>query len=42
MVGVFVGHIIPKEVGETQAQEELADCHLITADGANADLIQKK
>jgi len=42
MVGVFVGHIIPKEVPEPEAQRELANCHLITADGANPDQTQKK
>jgi hypothetical protein len=38
MVGLFVGHIIPKEVGEADALKELEGCRLITADGANADL----
>ncbi len=42
MVGLFVGHIIPKEVPASEALKELEDCHLITADGANADQIQKK
>ncbi len=42
MVGLFVGHIIPKEVSEADGLRELANCRLITADGANADLIEKK
>jgi hypothetical protein len=41
MIGLFVGHIIPKEVCETDALKELANCRLITADGANADQIKK-
>jgi len=42
MVGLFVGHIIPKEVSEADGLRELGSCCLITADGANADLVNKK
>ena len=42
MVGLFVGHLVPKEMGEADALKELENCRLITADGANADLVNKK
>ena len=37
-IGLFVGHIIPKEVDRTTGTEEIAKCKLITADGVNAEL----
>lgn len=37
-IGLFVGHIIPKEVDKTTGLKEIFDCNLITADGANANL----
>jgi hypothetical protein len=41
MIGVLVGHVIPKEVDEITALKELKSCKLITADGANRDLKEK-
>jgi hypothetical protein len=41
-IGLFVGHSIPKVVSESEALKEMANCHLITADNANADKIEKK
>jgi hypothetical protein len=35
--GVFVGHILPKVVPEDEALKEIQSCHLITADGMNAN-----
>lgn len=40
MPGVFVGHIVPKEVDRATGLKEIAECRLITADGANAELRQ--
>ncbi len=34
MIGLFVGHVIPKEVDEATALKELKDCKLLSADGA--------
>jgi hypothetical protein len=39
--GVFVGHIIPSEVPEEQALREIAPCKLLTADGANKEVLDK-
>ena len=36
--GLFVGHIVPKEVDRATGLKEIAGCKLITADGANAEL----
>ena len=35
MIGLFVGHVIPKEVDETTARKELEKCKHITAEGSN-------
>jgi hypothetical protein len=35
--GLFVGHILPKQVSEEQGLKEIQGCHLITADGLNKD-----
>lgn len=35
MIGLFVGHVIPKEVEETTALKELEKCKLISPHGAN-------
>lgn len=40
-IGLFVGHVIPKEVERSAGQTEITKCKLITADGANVDLKQK-
>jgi hypothetical protein len=40
-IGLFVGHIIPKEVSREKGLAEIANCKLITADGANSDLKAK-
>jgi hypothetical protein len=37
MIGVFVGHVIPKEVEEATTLKELENCKLITADGAKKE-----
>lgn len=37
-IGLFVGHIVPKEVDRAAGLEEISKCKLITADGANAEL----
>jgi hypothetical protein len=36
-IGLFVGHIIPKEVDRATGLREIANCRLITADGMNAN-----
>ena len=35
--GLFVGHILPKQVPEEQGAREIQKCHLITVDGKNKD-----
>lgn len=35
--GLFVGHILPKQVPEERALKEMQGLHLITANGANKD-----
>ncbi len=35
--GLFVGHILPKQVTEDQGLKEIQGLHLITADGANKE-----
>ena len=42
MIGVFVGHVIPKEVEEATALKELENCKFITADGANKEHPEEK
>lgn len=37
-IGLFVGHIVPKEVDKAKGLDEIANCKLITADGANAEV----
>jgi hypothetical protein len=39
--GLFIGHIKPKEVDPATGLREIADCKLITADGANAELAER-
>ena len=36
--GVVVGHVIPAEIDKARGLDEIAECKLITADGANAEL----
>ena len=40
--GFFVGHIIPKQVEEVPALKELERLRLITADGANKELVEQE
>ena len=40
-IGLFVGHVIPKEKDRAIGQKEISSCKLITADGANAELKEK-